>query len=368
MAASYSIGGMGTLLDGGSADPFGLLAQLRDDPFGLLKQLGVEKFDFDAVTRMSILTFKAEEPAPGTFDTDGGCGCGGRLLRSASAPKHVCDSCGLVIEADAAELDDGPRAELAAARLTIVGPGSGQLQPDLYRSSTANTAQTQRKQIFEEFSLYRQMFIEAGGRAFPLDACARASDHYNNVQRVCVKRSQNKKTIMAACFYQACLELRFAPSKAEIAAFMQLQSRGIARGANFIRSFAADGNMEGVDVNIDPCHPEIVTLFAALGFEGPRYARLGDAVFDVVQVAIKEHIGASSILRSKVAGAAFVVLRRCKDRELIPKPPSLQDFCQQYHIRKNTISSMVGQIDDYHSYFEPVYKKAGLDSAPTHVK
>lgn len=361
----------------------GVVSNGADDPFGLLRGVDLAGFDFDIMARMSVRAMRAGGPVEGpddaaagggtdqpaaAFSTDGGCGCGGRLQRSASCPEYICNSCGLIVEADSAELDDAPRTELTAARLTIVGPGSSQLQPDLYRSSTGNTAQTQRKQIYEEFKTYRGMFIEAGGRAFPLDACAHAADYYNVVQRECVKRSQNKKAIMAACFYQACLELDFAPGKTEVAAFMQLPSRGIARGANFIRSFAADGKMDGIDVNIDPCVPEIITLFAILGMEGSQYKPLGDAVHQVVQVAIREHIGASSILRSKVAGAAFAVLRRCKDRSLIPKPPSLHEFCQQYHIRKNTIGSMLSQIDDYHSFFEPVYKAAGLDSSPPHAK
>ena len=117
-------------------------------------------------------------------------------------------------------------------------------------SSTGNTAATQKKQIYEEYCACRALFIEAGGRALPLDACKLAADFYNEVQRQCVKRSQNKKAIMAACFYHACLEIGFSPSKSEIAAFMQLPNKGIARGANFVRSLVADGKMD-VDIDVD---------------------------------------------------------------------------------------------------------------------
>lgn len=296
------------------------------------------------------------------------CSCGGKLRRTMSGLDHVCDDCGLIIEGDSAETEEDARATPASSRLTIVGPKSSQLQPDLYRSGTGCTADQQKKQIFEEYKELRQMHIDEGGRAFPLDACARAAEHYNKVQRVYVKRSQNKKAIMAHFFTQSCLELNFAPEKNEVLRFMRLQTRGIARGANFVRKFAADGNMDGINVDIDPCRPEIVTLFAGLGLEHPKYKPLCDAVYDIVQTAIAKRIGASSILRSKVAGAAYTVLRRCKDKTLLQREPTLTEFCKSYRIRKNTIGNMLSQLEGYHSHFQEIYAAAGLDSRPPIIK
>lgn len=328
----------------------------NSDPFGILGGYGAGG---DPLGGYAALLGESVDDADGDVCR----ACGGSLRPGTDGLERVCDGCGLVVEGDSAqpEEDDAPRAPAAAPRLQVVGPGSGQLQPDLYRSGEGTTAAEQRKQVYEEYKAYRQLYVEAGGRAFPLDACERAADHYNRVQHVCVKRSQNKKRIMAACFYQACLELGFAPTKIEVAAFMQLPNKGIAGGTNFIRAFAADGKMDGVDVNIDPCYPEINTLFAAVGLEGDRYRPLADAVHEIVETATREHIGASSILRSKVAGAAFTVFRRCRDKSLVPKAPSLNEFCQSYRIRKNTISSIISQLDAYHSFFEPIYRRRGLD-------
>jgi len=290
--------------------------------------------------------------------------CGGQMRRGANDLEYICGDCGLVVEGDTAEPedDDAPRPAPNTARLRIVGPNSNQLQPDLYRSGAGNTAATQKKQILEEYRIYRQLYIEAGGRAFPLNACELAAEYYNAVQRQCVKRSQNKKAIMAACLWRACVAIGFAPTKSEIAAFMQLPNKGIARGDNFVRSLVADGKMD-IEANADPSRAEIVTLFAHLAYDGDQYAGLREAVYDVVQTAIKNNIGTSSILRSKVAGASYVVLRRCKDRGLVPRPMSLQEFCQN-RIRKNTVERFTRQLDAYHSYFEDCYKRAGLDASP----
>jgi hypothetical protein len=362
---------------GGLDDPFGLLAGLDLGALsgawpagGIAAALAASGLAGDAVFAPpgvypgAALAAPAAPAEAASGDCDACAQCGAQMCRGTNDLEYVCGGCGLVVEGDTAEPedDDAPRAAPNTARLRIVGPNSNQLQPDLYRSSTGNTAATQKKQIYEEYCTYRALFIEAGGRALPLDACKLASDFYNEVQRQCVKRSQNKKAIMAACFYHACLEIGFSPSKAEIAAFMQLPNKGIARGANFVRSLVADGKMD-VDINVDPCRPEITTLFAHLGFEGDAYAGLRAAVFDVVQTAIANNIGTSSILRSKVAGATFVVLRRCQDRELIPKPMGLQEFCQD-RIRKNTVERFTRQLDGYHSYFEACYAQAGLDPSP----
>jgi hypothetical protein len=350
---------------------FGALAGFADLDFGALG------FSFGAALAASGLAGAAVFAPPGVYlggpgaplaasaAEDDCAQCGAQMCRGTNDLEYVCGGCGLVVEGDTADPDDddAPRAAPNTARLRIVGPKSNQLQPDLYRSSAGNTA-TQKKQIYEEYCMYRARYIEAGGQAFPLNACKLASDSYNEVQRQCVKRSQNKKAIMAACFYHACLEIGFSPTKSEVAAFMQLPSKGIARGANFVRSLVADGKMD-VDINADPCRPEITTLFAHLGLEGDAYAGLRAAVFDVVQTADLNHIGTSSILRSKVAGATFVVLRRCVDRELVPKPMGLQEFCQKCSIRKNTVERFTHELEEYHhSYFAQCYAKAQLDTTP----
>lgn len=323
------------------------------DPFGLLVDLDLTCLATWSDTKLP----ESSSPNTTAICTQ----CGAAMKRTASDLEYICDGCGRIVESDDTESDEAPRQESLTARLRIVGPNGNQLQPDLYRSGSANNTVAQKKQIYEEYCAYRALYIEIGGRAFPLDICKLASEFYNDVQRQCVKRSQNKKSIMAACFYHACLERNFSPSKPEIAAFMQLPTKGIARGANFVRALVADGKMD-VDIDADPCRPEINTLFAQLGFESNAYTALRSAVYDVVQIAIKHNIGTSSILRSKVAGATFVILRRCKDKGLISSI-GIQKFCQD-RIRKNTVERFTRQLDAYHSYFEPCYIAAGLIAEP----
>ena len=307
--------------------------------------------------------------------------CGGVMDRSISDLGRICAECGLLTDDDAAEPeDDAPRAVSDAARLRIVGPGSGHLQPDLYRSGAGSTPATQIKQVYEEICVYRQYHIEGGGRAFPLDTCQQAADNYNVIQRQMVKRSMNKKRILAALIHFAGLNHGFAPTKSEIAELTQLNSRGIAVGINFVRMLVADGRID-LDINVDACRPEISTLFAKLGLPGSEFrpagafaafaagpwapagprlagaaADLREVVYDVVQMAIRENIGTSSILRSKVAGATFAVLSRRPDAP----PISLREFCSAGGIRENTIDRFVRELDAHSTFFGDIYATAGL--------
>lgn len=286
-------------------------------------------------------------------------GCGGRLEHSEPG-RLVCAGCGLLVENGAA---DEPRPEAGAGRLRIVGPGSNQLQPDLYRSGCGSSDSTRKKQTYEEYVAYRSEWIRVNQACpFPLDALKLAADYYHGVQKLCVKRAQNKKHIMAAILQQSCIMCGFAPTPSDVAKFMQLPTRGIARGRNFLHSVAADGGLD-INVHIDPTVPTIQTLFAALHYDGAAYQPLQEAVFRIIEIAKANVIGMSSQLRSKVAGATYVVLRRCADPCLVAKVPSLQEFCTAAKIRKNTIDRFVKDLDSYHSYFVEAYRAAGLDAS-----
>lgn len=316
---------------------------MSSDPFGIMAA-----FEGQSMEEMLNAYTICAAPQP---VSNGNCSsCLSVMCRDTNGIDYKCTQCGLIAEGDSAAIDDDASKVSSTARLRIVGSNSGKLQPDLYRSGAGNTAETQKKLIYSEYCEYRARFIENGGRALPFDACKLASEYYNEIQVQCVKRSKEKRHIMAACFKEACIHLGFSPSKTEIAAFMQLPSKGMARGANFIRGLVADGKMD-IDMDADPSMPEITTLFAHLGLEDEKYDALRKCVYDVVQIAIANNIGTKSVLRSKVAGATYVVLKRCKDKNLISKPIPMAEFCSDY-IRKNTVERFTNQLESYNSYFE----------------
>ena len=150
---------------------------------------------------------------------------------------------------------------------------------------------------------------------------------------------------------------------------MQLNTKGIARGENFFRSFVADGKID-IDINIDTCRPEIETIFMQLGYVSfneqgetteDKYKQLKMAIEEMVKIAEDSNIGHKSVKKSKVAGSTYEVLKRCKDKILINKNISIQEFCDK-KIRKNTVESFLKELYRFHSKFEPIYIKYNLDN------
>lgn len=354
---------------GGPFSPFGgdFFAGLGGGPGGLAAGGGLK--DLAARAGLGDLAARAwagggpPARAPGAPSACGACG--GRLVRAPAGAETACESCGLVARGDPAAQgpEDGPRPPPASGRLHLVGPGAGQLRPDLYRSSPGDSSAAQQKAIRAEFQAFRDRYVAAGGPGVSFDAIEAATLRYNAIQKVRVFRSSKKRAIMAFCLYEACHATRsFVLSKAAAAALMELNTAGFASGENIVRALVAAGDVppaEGVDL----CMPKITSLFARTGFEGEAFAALHAAAAEVVRLATEGFVGVSSILSSKVAGAVFAVLSRCRDPHLVPAPPSLGAFCERASIRKNTVERVLAELEAHHSIFAPTYLAAGLDAA-----
>jgi hypothetical protein len=285
------------------------------------------------------------------------CNC--ELQRNINNISDTCDNCGIITEDVTEEYINV--ADLMNNKLRIVGYNCNHFQPDLYRSDNGNINILQKKHIMNEYKDYRQKYIESGGVPFPLTACELATDFYNLIQQHCVKRSQNKKSIMAACLWIACLQIDFAPSKTEISKFMQLPHKGIARGSNFIRTLVSNKKIN-IDPNINPLYPEIKTLFLQLNYTDDKYKKLHEIIYKIIEIASNNLIGVNSMSRSKVNGTTYIVLRRCNDRDLVPVPPvNTKEFCKD-NIMKNTIDRYINEINSYHSYFKDYYESENLRS------
>lgn len=327
---------------------------MQNDPFGILDDVDYD----DIVKELQDTCFITEI---NTNNTETCNYCGNALQRSINNISNTCSTCGIISDDTT---DDAVNAnDLTGNKLRIVGYNSSHFQPDLYRSDNGNINLLQKKQILTEYKNYRHQFIEKGGRPFPLTACELATEYYNMIQQKCVKRSQNKKSIMAACLWQACLLIDFAPSKIEISQFMQLPHKGIARGNNFIRALVSDGQLD-INPNTDPLYPEIRTLFLQLDYTDDKYKQLHEIVYNVIQIATTNSIGINSLPRSKVIGTTYIVLKRCRDKSLVAVPPvDTKEFCKN-RIRKNTIDRFINEINSYHSYFKEYYISVGLYSDP----
>ena len=336
----------------------------------------------------------ADAAADGTADgaangADTCASCGGSLCCDVDGLRRTCDACGHVVDGDSTDsVDDAMRPAPGAARLRCVGAGSSSLMPNLFRSGSSDTTETQRRLIKEEYSKYGIAYQSETLKTIPADICLLATNYYNEVQKVCVRRAENKKRIMAACLYYACLKEGYSPSKADIASYMQVEG-GIAGGLNFIRDKVADGLVSiNIAAECQPLSAKINTIFANIftNADGTPSATIEDqlplraAVLDVVEFADRFHIGTSSHLHSKVASATFEVLRRAALAESsgadlsagahaaasrVMRTQSLDSFCSTlsaFGARETTLKRFLIELAAYHSKFAPIYKKHGINS------
>lgn len=324
---------------------------IEDDPYGIAENSITASSTDDLLDKlMKGTTTSYDDSLGGDICSN----CGGQIK------DDLCDGCGALLERELI-IQNGDDKKCSESQLRIVGTNSKSLQPDLFRSSTTSTSTNQKKIIHEEYKRYRQRFIEMGGRAFPLDACELASEYYSQVQKQCVKKSQNKKSIMAEFFYQACLDKGCAISKSDAAKFVGSDVKGTARGNNFVRSMIADGKINNINLDRDPSKQEIATLFAHLSMEDSKYNVLKDMTYELVEVCIVNNIGTNSLPRSKVYGMAFVVFSRV-DKKILAEVPSLTEICGN-RTREATIKKFILDINKYHSHFVPHFNRLGLNSS-----
>jgi len=328
--------------------------KLDDDPFGLLDNAILTSDDQQSTSKI-----KDSQTDEVICDL---CSCGGALKSYTNGYKKICDDCGLVSDTDGQLFDGLELDNQVVTCLRIVGPGSSQLQSDLYKSGTANTS-NQKARVFEDLQRLKSRYASDKGKNFPTDVLKLTAEYYHDVQKECVKRNNNKKCILAACLRIACWNKDFAPSNIEIAEFMGLDRKGFAKGEKFILTLVAAGRMD-ININSDPTIPTITTIFAIIGLIGVEYDELKQASFCIVDVALDNNIGTSSVIRSKVAGAIYDVILRSQKSEKFKKlfrtPIGNREFYSSGMVKKNTVDKFLTELFDYHSYFVNVYKKYGL--------
>jgi transcription initiation factor TFIIIB Brf1 subunit/transcription initiation factor TFIIB len=199
----------------------------------------------------------------------------------------------------------------------------------------------------------RKRYIDRGiSPPIPINVCRKAVDLYNEVQQYCIKRSETKNVTIAACIYYAGVEMEFLPTIQDIADFMELSTKGISKGVNFLISLRSEGKLS-FDTNRNVLGSMIKTLFEYVEVKDD-HCRM--AIIDIIEQMKKNNIGSSLYIETKAKGVTYAVLKRSrKDYGL-----NLVDFCEKCRTRKNTIVNIINLLDKYYDYFKPIYKEHSL--------
>jgi hypothetical protein len=278
------------------------------------------------------------------------CSCGAEILRVDY--DLVCSDCGSVQEGRYNPNEDLPEEAPKQSHFRIAGSNAYIYQSNLYKSSESNYSETQKIHNERTYRARLNDYIKKGLRPpFPINVCRKGMELYHQVQQHCIKRSENRNIIIAACMFLAGVEMGSVPPVQDVAKFMDLTRQGISTGMHFLMQLKREGK-----ISFDPhqgiTRAKIQTLFAELGIEPARAPQLQLAIMDVVDTMKVNNIGASLHIDTKVIGATFCVLQRAKE---LDTRPGISEFCAKCKTRKNTVMSIIDKLNDHHSYFEQVY-------------
>jgi len=259
-----------------------------------------------------------------------GIGC---LNKQTSGDKLVCNHCGLMDGYDKDENDDKLQASSSclasgSTRIRIVGVNSKLSQASLYKNSAMPTCKMLAwENTLSDFqkliSIYNEKCVREEDK-MPIEACRLASDMYREIQEQCVKRSENKRSIMAACYYMSCLQHGWAISKSSLTAVMNLQS-GPAKGTNFVNELRGRGFIDSCPKNIDYNNACLTLVFKCMKIDDEPYCNdLYQKTVYMLNVLDANKVAYTSQQKTKACGMTYNVIKRYFYNKHINHPTSIK--------------------------------------------
>lgn len=188
-------------------------------------------------------------------------------------------------------------------------------------------------------------------------------------QEKVILRSTNKKVTLAALLSLVLLSDNQTCSKTDISAMFNLKQDGFAAGEKILRSLLNTKNVTDINLNISRINPEINSLFYRIKIYfniteklEDEYNRIKESIIEIYEILVHNNIASRSNLTSRINGIVYIVCNRCKNKDLIPNPPSIVHFCTINKIRKPTIEKVVDGMNKFHRFFNDVYLKFDLDN------
>lgn len=346
------------------------------------------------------------------------CLCGNVLIKNSSSTM-ICNNCGTTRDMDDdIHNDGGGYKEMPTHRkIRIIGENSAKYRSDVFRCANTyeNEFQAKCDLIFEELTIIYEKYLDyitykkipnklqitknilknvainyilctiPSNNPYSYETYKYGLTEEKDIKRykeyilkiqncICqtankrtILRSANKKETLAALLYYICLSEGFACQKVALSKMFQLGKDGFASGEKYIRFFVSQGKIE-IDLNISRVNPEINTLFNCIKDlfvineeTEEDYKTLKKAIINIHEILEEKFIAERSCVKSRIIGTSYIVIKRCKNKKLIPNTPTISKFCTNDIIRKTTVEKFITEMNLYHSSFIEVYKKYNLE-------
>jgi hypothetical protein len=344
------------------------------------------------------------------------CQCGNIFSSNLNFLFCTNSNCGIVRYIDGVA-DDGLKHESSNSQITMVGQNSSLYRNEIYKSGSfsadnfklrINSTYDELKELRNEHkkkpdqnniyvditknhlkdtakyysiltspSLDDSISNETYGLT-DVDDIIRYSKYAENIKNIIYKkdkrskvilRSTNKRVTLASLLSLVLLADNQTCSKTDISSMFNLKQDGFAAGEKILRSLLNTKNVTDINLNISRINPEIDSLLHKIKIYfnvteklEDEYINLKKSIIAIYDVLVTNNIAHTSNLTSRINGIVYVVCNRCKNRNLIPNPPNIVQFCTINKIRKPTIEQVVNDMNNFHRFFNHVYLKFDLDN------
>jgi hypothetical protein len=276
-----------------------------------------------------------------------------------------CPECHKIITIHKSTKDETSK-DVYSGRMRIVGYNASKYQSNMDKSTSNKTPNQLVYMIYTKLLCkLNEKHKHRGYKPIEQNILYTTATIYVEIQQIMTQRRISKRKILAALIKNECILNNSIRTDQEILTFMHLNTKGISEGDMYIKKIHEDGL---VDINIDDIKivPYVITIFNQL--EVSKEINTEDlvcielyqhAVIDIINKALKEHIGYKSVLRSKVITTVYVVLRRA-DYNI-----DLSTVLTKCKIQLNTVNNFLKELKLKHDRFVDIYKKYGLKTVPS---
>ena len=267
------------------------------------------------------------------------------MMMMTAGTYYQCTNCGLTT---ANETLDEPDREASGGRIRITtGVNKGR-----YRNVNNDYSRTQIKNIYDQL---RQLQLHYNGAKISLDVLRAVATKYNAIQKLIkesettdekfVRRGDIKNEILAGLIYFECIRENNPRKRSDIALFMGLPVQGFSRGEDTLRDLSAQGFFDIPECDQIVGYTE--RYFEALRIENPKYDAF---VIAVVKRSTERNICVSSQIPSRVAGAIYLVIVRCKLTTTVSELEIAAD-----NTKKNTFMKFYNAVMNNHTEFADLF-------------
>jgi len=271
-----------------------------------------------------------------------------------------CPECHKIIPIQKIIKDENSK-DVYSGRMRIVGYNASKYQSNMDKSISSKTPNQFVYMIYNKLLCkLNEKHKHRGYKPIEQNILYTTATIYVEIQQVMTQRRISKRKILAALIKNECILNNSIRTDQEILTFMHLNTKGISEGDIYIKKINDEGL---VDINIDEIKivPYVITIFnqlevsKELNIENTIHIECyQNAVIDIINKALKEHIGYKSVLRSKVITTVYIVLRRA-DFNI-----DLSTVLTKCKIQLNTVNNFIKELKIKHDRFTDIYKKYGL--------